>query len=689
MNITYDVAETAAKRLAAGKLAQGFVIEALHTYSDADGNSLYWRIRLKHPKTGEKVIWPMHQNSEGAFVLKEPSFPGKKPLYKLQTLANNTDDAIWIVEGELCADTLEALRLLATTSGGSSSASMADWLPLKNRNIIIWPDNDEAGIKYTKEVAALLNKLGCKVKQIDLGQLHLNNKEDCVDWFKKNPGATQQDIESLPMIEINCGDSLKTNLAQHASNKSSAILLELIQNIELFHDEQKQAYVGFNYKGKPESLAINSHAFKNWLTELYWEKQQKPASETTLQEVISILSNKAQYEGKRYTFFTRVGHLGKTIYLDLANDQNQVIEISANGWKILNKAPVKFRHLPNLKSLPLPKIGGTVDLLWRHLNIAEEDQKLVLAWILDCWIPYTHFPILVLTGLHGSAKSTTQDILRKIIDPNTCSLRSTPRHSDDIPIAAANNWLVSYNNISKLSQQHQDDLCCLSTGGGFAKRKLFSNTEEASINLQRPVILNGISNPVSSQDLISRSIIIDLPIIHNRQRKLESELRESFKQDHPLIFGALLDLLVKALNYLPDAKLEEKPRLADFAMLGITLEHVLKWTQGSFMKSYEGNYQTQMILEAEDSPVTRAIMKLMHDQTQFRGTFGELFELINTPHYKSESISWPNSPKGLANILKREVAALEIAHIEVSFSPHRTRHGYLINITKKPSHDTI
>ena len=157
----------------------------------------------------------------------------------------------------------------------------------------------------------------------------------------------------------------------------------------------------------------------------------------------------------------------------------------------------------------------------------------------------------------------------------------------------------------------------------------------------------------------------------------------AFKQDHRKIFGALLNLLVESLRQLPTIHLEEKPRMSDFELLGTALEKILHWPEGSFMKNYKGNYQTSMIAEAEDSPVAVAIMKLIQHQHQFNGTFGELFELISTPYYKSENALWPNSPKGLANILKREVAALDIANIKVSFSPHRTRNGYLVNITEK------
>ena len=53
----------ASARLAAGKIRAGFVLQALHEYTERDGTPLYWRIRLKHPETGEKWIRPIDRKS--------------------------------------------------------------------------------------------------------------------------------------------------------------------------------------------------------------------------------------------------------------------------------------------------------------------------------------------------------------------------------------------------------------------------------------------------------------------------------------------------------------------------------------------------------------------------------------------------------------------------------------------------
>jgi len=146
---TPETAKEAARRLSASMLDKGFKPEALHTYTDANGEALYWRIRCKHPETKEKWIRPLHQNGNG-FELGEPKFSNGKPLYALHRITSNPKAIVWIIEGEQKADALNELGLVATTSGGATSADTTDWKPLSGKTIKIFPDNDDAG-KHTPE----------------------------------------------------------------------------------------------------------------------------------------------------------------------------------------------------------------------------------------------------------------------------------------------------------------------------------------------------------------------------------------------------------------------------------------------------------------------------------------------------------------------------------------------------------
>lgn len=194
-----ETPKQAAKRLATPMLNKGFKPVALHAYSDASGEPIYWRIRAKHPDTGEKWIRPFKQNGNG-FEFGEPKFPNGKPIYALHRLVGNPEAEVWIVEGEQKADALNKLGLVACTSGGATSADATDWKQLLGRTVKIWPDNDDAGKAYAESVATILLGLNCTVSRLDVDKLGLGHAEDVIDWLAAHPGATSGDIEALPIL---------------------------------------------------------------------------------------------------------------------------------------------------------------------------------------------------------------------------------------------------------------------------------------------------------------------------------------------------------------------------------------------------------------------------------------------------------------------------------------------------------
>ena len=196
-----ETPQDAARRLAAGMLRKGYKATALHCYRDADGNALYWRIRCKHPGTGDKWIRPMQWNGNG-YAIGEPPAPAEgKPLYRLPALLGADPAAlVWIVEGENKADALGKLGLIVTTSGSCTSADGANLQPLAGRHCLLWPDNDKAGADYAQIVTSQLLALGCTVERIDVQALALPAKGDAVDWLARHPDATAADALALARL---------------------------------------------------------------------------------------------------------------------------------------------------------------------------------------------------------------------------------------------------------------------------------------------------------------------------------------------------------------------------------------------------------------------------------------------------------------------------------------------------------
>ncbi len=201
MSASAETPQNAARRLTQSHISKGFTPSGLHEYKNAHGTPSHWRIRLNPPAGTDhkKSILPMHFNGSD-YVLKEPKFTGKKPLYGLPAISGNTSPVI-IVEGEKDADALAKIGVQSTTSGGATSEAAADWAPLASRECVIFRDNDNAGLKYAQQVTAILTALNCTVRWVDVEALALLEKDGAFDWLALHPNAKAADVWALPTIE--------------------------------------------------------------------------------------------------------------------------------------------------------------------------------------------------------------------------------------------------------------------------------------------------------------------------------------------------------------------------------------------------------------------------------------------------------------------------------------------------------
>ncbi len=222
ITVAPETPSAAAHRLASGMLRRGFDDVALHTYTTADGSPLFWRIRVKNRRTGEKWIRPMKREGQG-YVLGEPSLAPSagKPLYRLHELTRRPGEIVLVTEGEQKADRLHALGLLATTSGAADSAAAADWRPLTSRQVLLWPDHDEPGERYALAVASALTPLQSDVRIIDTSALGLEPKGDAVNWLDLHPQATAADVLALVTVDVPIAPDHATTTSIHPGDSNS------------------------------------------------------------------------------------------------------------------------------------------------------------------------------------------------------------------------------------------------------------------------------------------------------------------------------------------------------------------------------------------------------------------------------------------------------------------------------------
>jgi hypothetical protein len=146
------------------------------------------------------------------------------------------------------------------------------------------------------------------------------------------------------------------------------------------------------------------------------------------------------------------GYTPRHIYLDLADAAWRAAEIGPEGWRVTAEPPVRFRRPPGMLPLPMPQRGGSLEQLPSLLNLpGRDDLVLITTWLLAALRHGGPYPLLVIAGEQGSAKTVLSKMLRALVDPNVAPVRALPREERDLFIAANNGHVLAFDNLSALA----------------------------------------------------------------------------------------------------------------------------------------------------------------------------------------------------------------------------------------------
>ena len=470
------------------------------------------------------------------------------------------------------------------------------------------------------------------------------------------------------------------------SPKQANVLINLADSLELFHAPDKTGFADLDTNGHRETWPIRSKGFRRWLVRRFFEETQGAPNSEALQAALNVIEAKADFEASERVVHVRVGgHDGK-LYLDLCNETWQSVEIDPHGWRVIDNPPVRFRRAAGMKPLPVPTPGGSVEDLRAFLNVgSHRDFVLVVAWALAVLRNRGPYPVMVLYGEQGSAKSTFAAILKNLLDPNTAALRALPREDRELFIAANNGHILAFDNVSGVPPWISDTLCRLSTGGSFAVRELYSNQDEVLFDAVRPIILNGIEEVITRPDLADRALILTLEPIPEERRRPEEELWAAFEIARPRILGALLDAVAQGLAMQSEIRLEKLPRLADFARWATAWEKSL-WPAGTFMRAYDGNRGEAVENVIDADSVALAVRAMIAAQAEWTGTASDLLSKLGDEvgETQRKSKDWPSSPRALSGRLRRAATFLRKVGVEIQFR-HAGKRTIQISTTSENS----
>lgn len=185
-------------------------------YHDAIGDVVGAVVRWNRPESG-KHIRPFRRDAGGWHT---EAMPAPKPLYRLPRLVDAR--RVFVTEGEKAADVLQMVFenssdvVVTTSAGGSQAGHLSDWSVLAGKEVFVFPDNDEPGLRYADEVCNQCSKLTppAIVRIVVLPDLPA--KGDAADFIEireldHSLAAIRDDIERLanaaPIVQPTTGET--------------------------------------------------------------------------------------------------------------------------------------------------------------------------------------------------------------------------------------------------------------------------------------------------------------------------------------------------------------------------------------------------------------------------------------------------------------------------------------------------
>ncbi|WP_067070468.1 hypothetical protein [Carbonactinospora thermoautotrophica] len=352
----------------------------------------------------------------------------------------------------------------------------------------------------------------------------------------------------------------------------------------------------------------------------------KVASASALADCITVLEGEAS-ELDPEPVFLRMGRHENSIVVDMGTETGQCILITPEGWSIEATSPVIFRRSELTHPLVEPVRGGSLDPLRKLINLTEDDYRLAIGWVVAAYFTDIPHPILFVQGEQGTGKSSLVRALLALVDPQPAADRETPADKREWAIFARASWAFSFDNVTEIPEWLSNSLCKGVTGDAVLQRVLHSDEDITVFSFQRVIAMTTIAiKHELAGDLVDRMLLVEPEVVD--ERMTEAEVRAARAAALPDALGAVLDLVSGVLRELPHVRVDDAPRMADFARVLAALDRVTGWNT---LATYREKVTTMGMALIEGNTLAQALYRLATqtspgglDPRPWEGTAAEL-----------------------------------------------------------------
>jgi hypothetical protein len=476
------------------------------------------------------------------------------------------------------------------------------------------------------------------------------------------------------------------------------LLIDMIAELQPFRVLTGRVFVAIGGRALP----VDGPAFLHRIAHEFRGLHRKNVTKAIVENALVHVLGGSLREGQAPVRYADDGAGG--IVLDLARRDGKCVQITRDGCTIKPSSTVAFYRPDGTSPMPIPlfpqddaECAAVFETYFKAQGLEGDENAhtrvSVFAWQLSAMRPMewgsraqeptgdesdddgslTSYSILSVQGSEGSGKTTRGKAICRSIDARTPDLMALPEKLDDLVISSENTHLLAFDNTSPFKKDVSDALCRTATGDGYKKRSLYSNRDLSVFRGSRPVMLNGIADVVREVDLLDRTLVVRLLPLPSR--KLERELKSTFKAVWPRVLGALCYCVSKSIakldqtNEVPDEV--RAIRMVDACLFASAAEEAAGFSKGSVVKAYMDS-KAEATTSAGEDPIVRAILSVVTSGEEWSGTTANLLDALTAEAKgidgkKALPKWWPSEARGLTSALRKLETTLRALGVSLTF----------------------
>lgn len=495
--------------------------------------------------------------------------------------------------------------------------------------------------------------------------------------------VTEAMLEEVAKLSKKKGAGWKNSSSQD-DDKDEAGLAEIAESIGRYYiSDSGQFYADIKIDGdKTVTYNLRSDEFRYHMRRLIKEVMKvKLLKADYWKELLDYLEVLASSCDEKVTIYNRIGKKDNAILYDLQTDDYKSVEITDEEYEIIDTPAGVFQRA----DLDLTQVEPVFDENYDYWGVMSElfnfrdskELELFTLWLISTYIPDIAHPLLLISGPHGSAKSTTCSMIQSLVSPQKLDRSTFPRKVSDLVIRLANRCICVFDNCSKLSLDASDALCSCCTGGSYEKRKLYTDSQLITIPLKSSVVLNSCETLIERPDLLSRTLQFNLLTLDGEKLKSDDAIQKRFEKEKPYILGFVFMCVAHYMDQdetIDESDINYVVRMTQFQKVAMKIGNTAFGMSNEYIEKLLLENKKQINIQVlETNPVSFLVLNFMKDKKEWSGSVTNLYDKIDTLAFnlgiERNNRLYPRHAAALSMRLNSLASILEQAGITFHIKP--------------------